>query len=116
MKKLWDMKEAVNKGDTVDRTKVDFLKSQLKDALEQHGDRKKECPICLEEIEFAELKITDCGHLFHVQCLEQHLSATHNASCPNCRQPLRSRNHAHDGRDAPIPSVAEVMSDSDSDE
>jgi len=41
----------------------------------------KECPICLDVIEGADLRITNCGHCFHTDCL----SRITRDFCPTCR-------------------------------
>lgn len=39
----------------------------------------RECPICLEGIKFAGSRLTDCGHLFHEECISK------LDICPVCR-------------------------------
>lgn len=53
-----------------------FLKSVLNQI-----NNEQSCPVCLEIIE--ELAITDCGHIFCVDCIKQCLNT--NGKCPNCR-------------------------------
>lgn len=51
-----------------------------------------QCPICL--LRFSEscekdktaVKLPDCGHIFHVECLTKWLN--HTSSCPMCRRDL----------------------------
>uniref|UniRef100_A0A6C0KCR2 RING-type domain-containing protein n=1 Tax=viral metagenome TaxID=1070528 RepID=A0A6C0KCR2_9ZZZZ len=42
---------------------------------------QKECPICLEAIAGADLRITNCGHFFHKECLGRVVRDV----CPTCR-------------------------------
>ena len=43
-----------------------------------------ECSICLESCIRAEARITECKHVFHIQCI----SKWNKNSCPMCRAPL----------------------------
>lgn len=52
----------------------------LKTIFNQIKDEQT-CPICLDVIE--NLAITDCGHIFCVDCIEQCLETS--GKCPNCR-------------------------------
>jgi SNF2 family DNA or RNA helicase len=53
----------------------------LKTVLSQINNEQS-CPVCLEIIE--DLSITDCGHVFCVDCIEQCINT--NGKCPNCRK------------------------------
>ncbi|KII85440.1 hypothetical protein PLICRDRAFT_115823, partial [Plicaturopsis crispa FD-325 SS-3] len=58
-------------------------------------DSDARCPICLDDYKSLDplLKLTDCSHWLHKECLEQWL---HGAStCPVCRHKVKS-NHQHD--------------------
>ena len=44
-------------------------------------DTIKECPICLETIDGTDLRMTNCGHCFHKDCL----SRITRDFCPTCR-------------------------------
>jgi DNA repair protein RAD5 len=58
------------------QTSLTYLKTVLSQINNEHS-----CPVCLEIIE--DLAITDCGHVFCVECIEQCLNT--NGKCPNCR-------------------------------
>ena len=45
------------------------------------SDEQKECPICLEAIAGEDLRITNCGHCFHKECLGRVVRDV----CPTCR-------------------------------
>ncbi len=55
---------------------LQYLKIVLKQI-----NQEQSCPVCLEVIE--DLAITECGHVFCVNCIEQCLNT--NGKCPNCR-------------------------------
>ena len=47
---------------------------------------KKDCPICLEEInKKLDIIVIDCNHYFHKNCLFQYIMLNNN-SCPICRK------------------------------
>jgi len=47
-----------------------------------------QCSICLEEVELDNtMHLTDCGHLFHIACINRHRNT--NNTCPVCRTDLR---------------------------
>lgn len=48
----------------------------------------QECSICLEALDGDDTLETNCGHLFHRDCIVQAL--VHNHSCPNCRTEVYS--------------------------
>ena len=54
-----------------------------------HPDDKKECGICLDEIEPKDKNVLcghgECKHTFHTKCIEPWL-ATGKTSCPTCRK------------------------------
>jgi len=41
------------------------------------------CPICLDIVQYEHEKVTDCGHIFHENCLNTHLLFC--SCCPCCR-------------------------------
>ncbi len=44
-----------------------------------------ECTVCFN----ANLDLTlRCGHTFHVGCIDEWVSDSLNATCPNCRDPI----------------------------
>lgn len=47
-----------------------------------------ECVICLSGIEEGEIgrRLTECGHAFHVECIDMWLSS--HCNCPLCRAPV----------------------------
>ena len=51
-----------------------------------------QCSICLERLNFSYdvISVTECGHMFHNNCLTQWISETPN--CPECRKQINSRN------------------------
>ena len=48
----------------------------------------EECSICLEDIEFEDLKILSCNHKFHKECIDTWTKK--NPICPYCRKFLKS--------------------------
>ena len=51
-----------------------------------------QCSICLERLNFSYdvISATECGHIFHNNCLTQWISE--NPNCPECRKQINSRN------------------------
>jgi len=47
----------------------------------------EECPICLDKIDYINIIITECLHIFCYKCLLTHLK--HNDTCPLCRRYLQ---------------------------
>lgn len=50
-----------------------------------------ECPICLEQILDYSI-YTNCGHTFHIDCLEKCNQPFNYLICPLCRQPIQNLN------------------------
>jgi len=49
-------------------------------------DSKKECTICYDNFEEKRnIYLTECNHVFHVECLEEWKKFNQNCPCPNCR-------------------------------
>ena len=48
----------------------------------------EECSICFEDIYRENIFVTDCGHNFHKDCIEEALRLKSN--CPNCRNVIHS--------------------------
>ncbi|PON75264.1 43kDa postsynaptic protein [Trema orientale] len=47
-----------------------------------------DCPICLEEFTAGEsVRIANCGHLFHIECVH-HMLAAHRRQCSSCNMNL----------------------------
>ena len=44
------------------------------------------CPICLANTDEIFIKIPTCGHIFHLECLDQSRFYINNNKCPLCRQ------------------------------
>ena len=42
-----------------------------------------DCPICLDNLEKGGVYGTECGHVFHAQCLTKW--KVHHSTCPMCR-------------------------------
>jgi hypothetical protein len=63
----------------------EHIKNQIIDLAKKAND-SLECSICLETLcdKKRMTKITRCGHIFHVECLDQ----VDNNQCPNCRSKL----------------------------
>ncbi|XP_039959343.1 uncharacterized protein LOC126760086 [Bactrocera neohumeralis] len=52
-----------------------------------------ECSICLEDFKTSvDLHSTDCGHIFHKECLDRCKSNTSSFACPQCRK-LNPKSH-----------------------
>lgn len=49
---------------------------------------EEECAICLAQL-IEQCVLTDCGHRFHMNCLENNFIVTSRATCPLCRRSLR---------------------------
>ena len=47
-----------------------------------------ECSICYDNL-MNEITVLKCGHVFHTDCIIQHLSASHKPKCPICREELK---------------------------
>jgi len=64
----------------------------FKDIKEEEGGREEEgggkrfCPICLEEYEDDHQirRLRNCGHVFHLLCIDSWLTQKQN--CPSCRR------------------------------
>ena len=48
------------------------------------------CSICLDEYEATDpiMVMKDCGHVFHIECIENWMLGKRMNSCPNCRMPI----------------------------
>ncbi|KAK0407879.1 hypothetical protein QR680_003649 [Steinernema hermaphroditum] len=45
------------------------------------------CAICMSWLEDSEdIEVTNCGHIFHVGCIEAWLHRSRNEECPTCRE------------------------------
>lgn len=67
-----------------------YFQGMIKD-LYIKADCKEDCPICLIEIEGADLKTMKCGHHIHSDCHDALISATPyrgDRKCPICRDPF----------------------------
>lgn len=54
---------------------------------ERLGDQRSICPICLQQIEAAEVvRQPPCSHVYHSTCIDSW--ALKNLSCPVCRADL----------------------------
>ena len=74
MRRFWVNKEiAMTKMDSVQKTIL---------------ETKEECAVCMEEMaERGELRITDCFHTFHRECLEKW--TLKQSTCPFCRSEIK---------------------------
>jgi hypothetical protein len=53
----------------------------------QHAVREDVCSVCISTINVGdECIITDCNHMFHLDCINPWLNNHH--TCPNCRANL----------------------------
>jgi len=52
-------------------------------------DDEEECSICLAQLS-DEVAKTQCGHRFHLECLERNFRASRRTACPLCRRSLCS--------------------------
>lgn len=81
--------EAYSGGFTVppaDETIIDRLTSVTTYA--DCGAQSSQCGICLEEYDYDDaLRTLQCGHRFHVMCVDQWLSQS--GQCPVCKHPVR---------------------------
>ena len=52
-----------------------------------------DCPICYETLDGSEVRVTDCKHTFHRQCLSQWVKkkkpVSRRVPCPMCRTVLK---------------------------
>ncbi|XP_071737945.1 RING-H2 finger protein ATL2-like [Rutidosis leptorrhynchoides] len=57
-------------------------------------DYELECAICLSLFEDEEIgrKLPDCGHAFHVECIDMWLYS--HSTCPICRASIQCNNHS----------------------
>lgn len=53
-------------------------------------EEEADCPICLDPLD-SDTVVTKCNHLFHNECLKQHINHGVNKNCPMCRSPLSER-------------------------
>lgn len=56
------------------------IKEEYIKFISKFDEEKRECPICYEPMTVESAELTDCGHMFHAQCVEQHVN------CPMCRR------------------------------
>jgi len=54
-----------------------------------YEEEEEECSICLAQLS-DEVARTQCGHRFHLVCLERNFRATRRTTCPLCRRSLCS--------------------------
>ena len=60
-------------------------------ACHHHGH---ECSICLEAVEGNDALETNCGHVFHHDCISEAL--LHSEDCPNCRSKVYELQNSED--------------------
>ena len=60
---------------------ITYLKNQF---IEMYDELKKftECPVCFENLNKENTKLTNCGHLFCITCFDR------VDNCPICRKKL----------------------------
>lgn len=66
------------KREKVEKSKVVYEKTVI------NKNEKKECSICLEDIEMGQFKVDGCGHTFHMNCMK----GMRNKDCPMCRRKI----------------------------
>ncbi|URD98270.1 Zinc finger, C3HC4 type (RING finger) [Musa troglodytarum] len=76
-----DLEAGIDEATLASYPKVTY--SQAK--LEEKGTTAACCSICLSNYKDADVlrRLPDCGHLFHLDCVDPWLKA--HPSCPNCR-------------------------------
>lgn len=52
--------------------------------------KKSECPVCYDVMELHNSHETPCGHMFHMNCINQWKNEG-NSSCPMCRENISER-------------------------
>jgi len=65
--------------------KLDIVKSVIKKA-EQIQEAPVECMICLENVQPSNLFITNCCHVFCINCFLQYVINYSKTNCPVCRK------------------------------
>lgn len=53
--------------------------------------RKEECAICCEDMKPSSSIILECGHVFHMRCIEQWGKDDQHETCPLCRRPFSTQ-------------------------
>jgi len=56
---------------------------EYKGLIQRYEDFKKECPICMEKMLAKDMKMTNCGHIFHDYCYDM---IALPRKCPICRK------------------------------
>lgn len=68
----------------------EIVKEHVKDDTDENEDV---CGICLNELDDANIGVTECGHMFCHDCLTASVSRYHN--CPYCKKSLTSSQICH---------------------
>tara|TARA_X000001036_G_scaffold406824_1_gene415803 strand:+ start:1146 stop:2165 length:1020 start_codon:yes stop_codon:yes gene_type:complete len=63
-----------------DHLKEQFIE-QYTDLITNNVRKPQDCVICLESMTTKDIKVTDCGHMFHESCFNR----WRKAECPTCR-------------------------------
>ncbi|KAL4193453.1 hypothetical protein AMTRI_Chr06g176980 [Amborella trichopoda] len=50
------------------------------------GESAGVCAICLDKIEVENVKVLQCSHMFHAQCIT--ISVARKSSCPSCTRTI----------------------------
>lgn len=62
------------------------IRNQYINSLDDH---QQICSICVQRVENNNtMELTECGHLFHSDCLRLHNTGNDNANCPICHREL----------------------------
>lgn len=55
-------------------------------SCENFGSSEPFCPICYQEFDVFDCCPLECSHVFHYECLEEHVKIQKKSTCPMCRR------------------------------
>ena len=72
-----------------------FLDNAVKSLIGAAKGQEKEvqeCPFCMDEMNGDDSCLTQCGHAFHTECINEIIEAAHGyGKCPMCRNPISKK-------------------------